>query len=76
MQVTSARFAESLHFDRISPFLTSQQRTSSLAPTYARPDPVERLLLVVRESGVQMQFEDAVVMVPKDCVASYFLCIC
>lgn len=71
MHVTSLRLSLSCHRERSSPVLIDQHRTSSFAPTYALPAPVERAVLVL--SGVQMELEVAVQTVPKDVEGSYFL---
>jgi hypothetical protein len=48
--------------------------TSSFAPTYAFPAPVDRALAVLDEdSGAQTQLEEAVQTVPKLTDGSYFL---
>ena len=48
--------------------------TSSFAPTYALPAPVERALAVLDEdSGAHTQLEEAVQTVPKLTDGSYFL---
>ena len=74
MQVTALRLSVSFHLESCSPFFTSQQITSSFAPTYALPAPVERALAVLEEdSGAQTQLEDAVQTVPKLTDGSYFL---
>lgn len=72
--MTALRLSLSFHLASCSPFLISQQMTSSFAPTYAFPAPVERALAVFEEdSGDQTQFEVAVQTVPKLTVGSYFL---
>ena len=51
----------------------SHPSTPSFAPTYARPEPVLRLEVVERLSGVQTALEEAVQTVAKVLLASYFL---
>jgi hypothetical protein len=72
--VTALRLSLSFHRASSSPFFTSQQMTSSFAPTYALPAPVDRALAVFDEdSGAQTQLELAVQTVPKLAEGSYFL---
>ena len=56
--LTCALQEESRHLPRSSPFFTSQQRTSSLAPTMARPAPVWRAAPAC-SSLAQIAFDDA-----------------
>ena len=72
--VTSALHPLSLHRPRSSPLFTSQQRTSSSAPTIARPAPVDReSVLGAISSGLQTTFDEADVMRPNVFECSYFL---
>ena len=72
--VTSAWHALSLHRPNNSPFFTSQHSTSSLAPTMARPAPVDRVLgFGACSSGLQTVFEEAEVITPNVFECSYFL---
>ncbi len=61
IHVTSLLLSLSCHRDSSSPFFTSQQRTSSFAPTKALPFPALRL----EPSDVQMEFEAAVQTVQR-----------
>lgn len=71
--VTWALHAESRHRPRSSPFFTSQQRTSSLAPTIARPAPVWRTAPAVCSSFDQMAFDEAEATSPNVFECSNFL---
>ncbi len=69
MAVTSALQLLSRHLLSSSPFLTSQHKTSSIAPTYARPAPVDEEAV----SDVHSTLEEAEVIAPNVCECSYFL---
>lgn len=72
--VASAVQPRSFHRPRSSPFFTSQQRISSLAPTMARPAPVDLVpTFDTCSSELQTEFEDADVMRPNVLECSYFL---
>lgn len=69
MHVVSLLLSLSCHRDSSSPFFTSQDKTSSFAPTKALPEPALRL----DPSEDQTEFDDAVQTVPKTWAGSYFL---
>lgn len=71
--VTSALQPGSRHLLSSSPFFTSQQRTSSLAPTIARPAPVGRAVPKTSSSLVHTAFDEADVTRPKVWECSNFL---
>ena len=75
--VTSALQLLSFHRLRSSPFFTSQHKTSSSAPTIARPAPEERVAAFCAfsafSSGAHTAFEEAEVTMPKVFECSYFL---
>ena len=71
--VTCARHAASRHFPSNSPFFTSQQRTSSFAPTIARPAPVWRVAPAACSSLAQIALDDAEVTRPNVFDCSNFL---
>jgi len=58
-RVTGALQAESRQRPSNSPFLTSQHKTASLAPTIARPAPVWRPAVAICSSLAQIAFDDA-----------------
>lgn len=71
--VTCALQAESRQRPSNSPFLTSQHKTSSLAPTIARPAPVWRAAPRVCSSLAQIALDDAEAMSPNVSECSNFL---
>lgn len=71
--VTCALHEVSRHLPSSSPFFTSQLRTSSLAPTKARPAPVLRAAPESTSSRAQIAFDDADVTSPKVFECSNFL---
>lgn len=73
MAVTCALQSASRHWLSSSPFLTSQQRTSSLAPTIARPAPVRRAVPETSSSLAQTAFDEAEATRPKVLECSNFL---
>lgn len=74
MFVTSALQPGSFHRLRSSPFFTSQQNTSSSAPTTALPAPeFRRAVFSTFSSGLQIALEVADVTIPKVLECSYFL---